>query len=467
MGDGAKNEIRNNLVNVTNKDPVYQAIMNRIAEYLPEDLRTLYHSAPQIPIIASDCYFMHYSVYPMLVEKNDDQILENARKHKEEYMKTENYQNIKTLTTLDDEMSLAYGIKFAKVILEELKKKLEEQMQQQGQQGRQGLQQLLQSASQGNKQAQQQLSHMCQQVLQNMLNQQNQGRTMFQQVLQNAMQQAQKFTENARDVRELLGGRGVSKDPGSFEYVLDLSEKMLHVNDIEEIITFSKRMLDIIPKFTKIAKKETHLKTPIRLGYRKTKKIWRAIPKDLADDEIFEMRYFSNGLRTWQHFSITEGSYYVVIDKSGSMSGEKTVWARSVALALFRLAIKKRRKYFLRFFDTNVHPADRPLEDPKEVLEAILKVDSNGGTYIDHALEVAINDIKERGLSEYTNTVILITDGIDDVKDWTEDLRKNNVKLISIMIDGDNDSLKKASSVYMKATPTEDGAIRLLKVAER
>ncbi|MHA1595699.1 MAG: vWA domain-containing protein [Candidatus Baldrarchaeia archaeon] len=462
-----ENELRNNLINVTNKDPVYQAITIRISDYLPEDLRALYNSVQQIPLIASDCYFMHYSVYPMLVDKNSDQIMEQARQFKQEYMKSENYQNIKTLTTLDDELSLAYGIKFAKVILEELKKKLEEQMQQQGKQAQQ-LQQLLQSASKGNQQSKQQLSHMCQQALQNMLNQQNkQGQTAFQQVIQQAMQQAQKFTENFNDVREILGGKSAGKEPGAFQYALDLADKLLNVEDIKDIITFSKKLIDSIPRFTKIVKKETHMKTPIRLGYRKTKKIYKAIPKDIADPEIMEMRYFSNGLRTWQYFSLSEGAYYVLIDKSGSMAGDKTIWARSVALALYRLARMKRRKYFLRFFDTAIHPDKKPLEDPKEVLEAILKVKSGGGTWINGAIQTAIEDIVKNKLSEQTNTIVLITDGIDEVKNWKPELRKHNIKLISIMIDGDNDNLREASDIYMRAEPTEDGAIRLLKVAER
>jgi len=468
-------EIRNNLQNITNRDPIYNNIMSRIGEYLPKDLQAIYNAVPQIPLIATDCYFMHYSVYPYLREKNEDNIMEQARQFKQEYMNSENFQRIKPLTTLDDEMSLAYGIKFAKVILEELKKKLEEEMQRMNQQGKQcpfgGLQGLLQACAKGNQQAKQQLSHMCQQALNNMLNQQSQqgqnGQTMFQQIMQQAMQQAQEFTENFNNVREIMGGKSAGKEPGAFQYALDLADKLLNVEDIKDIITFSKKLIDSIPRFTKIVKKETHMKTPIRLGYRKTKKIYKAIPKDIADPEIMEMRYFSNGLRTWQYFSLSEGAYYVLIDKSGSMAGDKTIWARSVALALYRLARMKRRKYFLRFFDTAIHPDKKPLEDPKEVLEAILKVKSGGGTWINGAIQTAIEDIVKNKLSEQTNTIVLITDGIDEVKNWKPELRKHNIKLISIMIDGDNDNLREASDIYMRAEPTEDGAIRLLKVAER
>jgi len=286
-------------------------------------------------------------------------------------------------------------------------------------------------------------------------------------MLQNAVQQAQKFAQNFKDIKDIMGSKSVGKEPDVFEFALDLADKIMEVKDIKDVISFSKKLVDSIPKFTKIMKKPTHLKTPIRLGYKKTKKIWKAIPKDLADETIMEMRYVNNGLRTWQYFSLSEGAYYVLIDKSGSMAGDKTIWARSVALALYRLARMKRRKYFLRFFDTAIHPDKKPLEDPKEVLEAILKVKSGGGTWINGAIQTAIEDIVKNKLSEQTNTIVLITDGIDEVKNWKPELRKHNIKLISIMIDGDNDNLREASDIYMRAEPTEDGAIRLLKVAER
>ena len=161
------------------------------------------------------------------------------------------------------------------------------------------------------------------------------------------------------------------------------------------------------------------------------------------------------------------GSEMCIRDRSGSMMGIKTVWARSVALAIYRLAQRKRRKFFLRFFDTEVYPPNKPIEDPKEAIEYIIRVGSNGGTSIDNALQTAVADIVERGLNRYTNTIILITDGEDRVSTEPEVLKKNNIRLVAVMIAGSNDTLywlaKESGGEYMRAELSRDGALKLLK----
>jgi hypothetical protein len=153
----------------------------------------------------------------------------------------------------------------------------------------------------------------------------------------------------------------------------------------------------------------------------------------------------------------------IVVHNSGSMHGEKTIWARSVALAIYRMAKVKRRRYFLRFFDKRTYHL---LDDPEEVVDAILKVKSNGGTDITNALKTAIRDLIEKGLSDLTNTIVIITDGEDVVEDLSKELKKANANLISVMIQGDNETLKAISHSYMKAELSEVGGLKLLKVVE-
>ena len=62
--------MKNNLINVTNDDFIYQLIAQRIEGYLPKDLQQVYRVCEQIQLIATDCYFLHYSLYPFLRSKN-------------------------------------------------------------------------------------------------------------------------------------------------------------------------------------------------------------------------------------------------------------------------------------------------------------------------------------------------------------------------------------------------------------
>jgi uncharacterized protein with von Willebrand factor type A (vWA) domain len=159
----------------------------------------------------------------------------------------------------------------------------------------------------------------------------------------------------------------------------------------------------------------------------------------------------------------------VLIDKSVSMSGEKTIWARAVALALLKLAREKKRRYFLRLFDYSVYEL---LDDsnPKKLLKHLLEVEANGGTSIDTALRTALEDLEKHRLSELTNTIIIITDGEDNVKTSPDDFKKTNATLVAVMIQGRNSSLEDiargSGGEYLKVEPTADGALRLVKAVK-
>jgi uncharacterized protein with von Willebrand factor type A (vWA) domain len=205
-------------------------------------------------------------------------------------------------------------------------------------------------------------------------------------------------------------------------------------------------------------------------GYRLTKNVEKALPRELAlPDEIFYYKLASNGFLSREMQSVEEGAYYILIDKSGSMSGEKTIWARAVALALLKLAKEKKRRYFLRFFD---YTAYELLDDKdfEKLLKYILEVEANGGTSIDTALRTALEDLVKYKLSELTNTIIIITDGEDNVKTSSEDFKKANTILVAVMIQGRNTSLeeiaKETGGECLKVEPGVDGALRLVKAVK-
>ncbi len=428
--------MKNNLVNVTNEDFVYQLISQRIEGYLPKDLREIYRVCEQIRIIATDCYFLHYSLYPFLRSKNDDDILEQARRYLQDYIKDERYQRLKMLTTLDDEMSLTYSIGLAKAVIGRVLGQIRLENENPFSNLKLFVSRALSSLTEGGE---------------------------IPAILDYATEYAEEMVKNANDVRELIGGKKAGKEEGTFKKVLDLAEHMLYVKFMRDVVSFSKRLFSHIPKATYILKRRGRFGEELS-GYSLTKRIDRALVRELAlPEELFIKKFSGEGFLTKEKLSIAEGAYYILIDKSGSMHGEKTIWARSVALAIYRMANVKRRKYFLRFFDKKTHQL---LSDPHEVVDAILKVKSNGGTDITNALRTAINDLIERGLSDLTNTIVVITDGEDVVEDLSRDLKRANASLISVMIQGDNETLKSISDSYMKAELSESGGVRLLKVVE-
>ena len=493
-------EMENNLLNIRNNNPYYRIITENILKHIPEDLKQIAVNTPQLPIIATDNYFIHYSIYPILSSENSDQVLQKVLDIYREYMKSEEYQSARVLTVLDNDISMIHSLSLTRYILEKIKEKIKDKldkMRADTEKGRKQLSsispqmkddvdsgahpnalmnRLLQDAQKGNKRAQKLLRDLSSTAVRDLFDKmkqqlEKQDRGLPREVKE-MFEEARKTTEKAKDLKDLMSGKKAGKTGTSFEKLLDLMNEIKDVEFIDKILSFSKKLMHSIPRFTMKARTTTWHRTPIRFGYTKARKPWLALPRELAmPDDIFYSKFQKGQLHQRQYYRLSEGAYYVVIDKSGSMEGKKTIWARSVALALYRLARRKNRRYFLRFFDTEVYPIDDPIERPEEIIEHIVKVHSSGGTSIDNALLTAVRDIRQSRLSEYTNTVILITDGEDHVTVDPSRLKENNITLVAVMIEGENDTLKKlaeeSGGQYLKAELDERGALKIVKIAER
>lgn len=207
-------------------------------------------------------------------------------------------------------------------------------------------------------------------------------------------------------------------------------------------------------------------------GFRRTLRLEKALPRELAlPDDLFYAKLASGGLLSREYYVTREGAYYILIDRSGSMDGVKTLWARSVALALFKLARAKGREFYLRFFDLKVHPPPEkpPLSKPEEVVEYILTASSSGDTSIDNALSVALDDLSS--LAGKTNTIIIITDGEDYVSTSPERLRAVGARLVAVMIKGRNSALQQLAAAtggeYLVVSPDPESGGLVVAAAER
>ena len=127
--------------------------------------------------------------------------------------------------------------------------------------------------------------------------------------------------------------------------------------------------------------------------------------------------------------------FIVLIDKSGSMGGEKIEWAKAVAVSLLMDSRTDRVKVL--FFDSQPHEPIDLSRDFAKALRSILSVEAGGGTSIDAALKKA-----DETAPGYTS--ILITDGEDRVS-----YRPRN-DLVASMIKGDNEDLREISRKYIR-----------------
>jgi uncharacterized protein with von Willebrand factor type A (vWA) domain len=221
-----------------------------------------------------------------------------------------------------------------------------------------------------------------------------------------------------------------------------------------------RKILDIItgikPWNINIPERKQKFKHGEITGYELGKDIERIVPSILAlPDELFYLRFLEGRLLLYQKMlSQGRGPLYVLLDKSGSMDGIKMTWAKAVALSLYMRAVKEHREFYFRFFDSIPYPLAKVNKRPRanqvlKLIDYIARVRGSGGTDISKAIITACNDIRTGSVREASD-IVLITDGVDRIAEQLVmyNLKRANARLITVMIMGDNRSLKNISEKY-------------------
>jgi hypothetical protein len=138
---------------------------------------------------------------------------------------------------------------------------------------------------------------------------------------------------------------------------------------------------------------------------------------------------------------------YVLLDSSASMRGNSATLALAAISAAIRANLGQRnaRYLFRRYAEQEqlwpgvVEPPiqARSLEEKDTLLELICATNFNGGaTHVNHALNVAITDVKNLRQEEYLEaSILLVTDGRAEMLESTGlRLRENGVKLHTVMV---------------------------------
>ncbi|MEM1675887.1 MAG: hypothetical protein QXX35_03490 [Desulfurococcaceae archaeon] len=263
-----------------------------------------------------------------------------------------------------------------------------------------------------------------------------------------------KDLDNVKKLRSLIEG----DQAGSLSMIAyeEYGPELVKLARNIEVRKILEQLTGVKPWMFRIEKRRQRFKHGEILGYEFGRDIERIVPSNLLlPNELFYIKYLNNKLLLYQK-AVTEGkgSLYVLVDKSGSMDGVKITWAKAVALSLYMRAIRENRDFYFRFFDSIPYSLckverRRRVKQALRLIEYIASVKGSGGTDITRSIVTACSDIRSSNVSG-VNDIVLITDGVDRIAEQVVryNLKKANARLITVMIMGDNESLRKVSAKY-------------------
>jgi len=159
----------------------------------------------------------------------------------------------------------------------------------------------------------------------------------------------------------------------------------------------------------------------------------------------------------------TKGPIVCAIDNSGSMSGDREVWSKAIALGLLEICVLQRRKFVGIHFGSSSEISIHQLDWDKYSLNDVLAFAEHffgGGTDFERPLDVCAHEVEMNPRAD----IVMITDGeCDGRDDWLRDFNgwrdDNEVTVFSVIIDsygryaGMEEAVKKFSNggvIYAK-----------------
>ncbi|MEM0371472.1 MAG: VWA domain-containing protein [Ignisphaera sp.] len=275
-------------------------------------------------------------------------------------------------------------------------------------------------------------------------------------MVRNAIKKTLEHSETIKELQHFTYGYRAG-----IGHTLDLDEdvnkvlRLVRNTDIKKILMFLSKMPNIN---TIVKKKKMSYQRGEVEGYTTGSDIERIVSTELAYPSIYiYIKIAENKLLLYNKvLYMSLGPIYVLIDKSGSMDGNKILWAKATALALLMRSRIEKRAFYIRFFDSEPYKLMKikPNAKPSEVLrvvEYVAMVRNGGGTDISKSIITACNDIMKFRSRDFSD-IIIITDGEDRIAKSLvkKSLAYSRSRLISVMIMGDNSDLKEISYKYLK-----------------
>jgi len=272
-----------------------------------------------------------------------------------------------------------------------------------------------------------------------------------------AMEKVKEESKTLKNIQKLLS---IGNEPGTGS-VFDMEEsgdeviRLARNTDIKRLL----EVISMVPQITHKVKRRVERSTKGELvGYELGSDLERVVPTELKLPKLyFRIKFVESKLLLYEKvLPKTLGPFYLLIDKSGSMEGEKIMWAKATAIALLMKARKESRDFYLRFFDGLPHPLIKvprrmKTSDMISLIKYLARVKGGGGTDITRAIVTACDDITS-GTIKSRSDVIIITDGEDRISETIVErkLKAANARLISVMILGENRDLRRLSHRYLR-----------------
>ncbi|MEM4944115.1 MAG: VWA domain-containing protein [Saccharolobus sp.] len=406
-----------------------------------------------------DTYYVHYLPLPVTKGKSEIKESQNIMYSLiDSILSSDIVLKNREYSIVNSAVSLALTVSYVQNLIEELEriKKTSQSMEE-----REAAEHILNSLMKGESQKEgNEQKNVNQQTMEKVLKQAN----------EKAISKAIEDANAVRSMQKIVGGNSAGTGSAlTFEGEIHEVLRLARNTEVKRLLEF----LSGVPKLGSITKRRTVRFSKGELyGYEEGSDIERIVYSELAlPDILFNLKLAEGQLLLYQkQIKETLGPIYLLLDKSGSMDGEKILWAKAVALALYTRARRENRDFFLRFFDNIPYPLIKVQKNAKskeviKMIEYIGKIRGGGGTDISRSIISACEDIKEghvKGVSE----IILLTDGEDKIAETTvrRSLKEANSQLISVMIRGDNADLRRVADKYLVAYKLDHED--LLKVVE-
>lgn len=247
----------------------------------------------------------------------------------------------------------------------------------------------------------------------------------------------------AQGVTAAFGGSG-----GGNKRKMEIASKLLNDKKLRMIADLAGRMSEVAFQVQSTKSPDpTDELTDVRTGHD----VARLLSSELlylADEDlelVFYHRYANDLLMSYEIQGYTpqgRGPMVVMIDNSGSMSGEPEEWSKAVMLALRMIAEKQKRDFVVIHFDSYVQKVDefpKGIAAPEKML-ANIEFFSGGGTNFEPPMQEAMKKMRE---SRYKRAdAIFITDGLCAIQDeecraWNELRTKSGMRSYCILIGDD------------------------------
>lgn len=405
--------------------------------------------------LVQDYFGALYKENPVLLpEESIAEEYRANRKHVQDLMDSDDYQQLRKNTKLNQSLAMAAARDLAQQVLEDATD--ESERRQEVREHQQELRELLEEAEQA------ELQGADEGTLEDLADEIEQAESRLESALASAKSQANlagrqtrtveqataRLAEQINDLMEMLRNFGYSKEQLeriSTDTMLEMLREVMHHHNL-------KRMAELIGRFRQIArrllaksKQRDHFTiSGVTLGDNLADMLPReaisALHPGLRPD--FLRRWLEGNLEVWEREEEIEagkGPLVVCVDVSGSMDGGKDAYAKSILMAYLEIAKKEHRDLWIIFYDHFLQKEyflPRGRVSPKELIE-ILTFFTGGTTDfmapLDRARVIITKNMKKADL-------LFVTDGQaqvdnDFITKFNQERKRLGFKVISAFVE--------------------------------